>query len=148
MVDGYRVMARIADGRPVLFTRGDNDWSARMPGLVAQLAALGLQSAWLDGEIVVMGEEGVPRFNALQEAFDSHRTEAIQYFLFDAPFLDGQDLRQRPARGSRPCSMPPQARTRPGGRRGHRRVRRHASAADTPAQDRNQGFAFRGGPDR
>jgi bifunctional non-homologous end joining protein LigD len=99
--DGYRLMARIAEGRPVLFTRGGHDWSARMPGLVAQLAMLGLQSAWLDGEIVVMGKEGVPRFNALQKAFDSHRTGAIQYFLFDAPFLDGQDLRQEPLRERR-----------------------------------------------
>ena len=99
--DGYRLMARIADGRPALFTRGGHDWSARMPGLVAQLAALGLQSAWLDGEIVAMGREGVPRFNALQKAFDSHRTGAIQYFLFDAPFLDGQDLRRWPLRERR-----------------------------------------------
>lgn len=100
--DGYRLLARIGDdGQPVLFTRAGHDWSARMPGLVAQLAALGLQSAWLDGEIVVMGKEGVPRFNALQKAFDSHRTGAIQYFLFDAPFLDGQDLRRWPLRERR-----------------------------------------------
>jgi bifunctional non-homologous end joining protein LigD len=72
-----------------------------MPGLVAQLKALGIESAWLDGEIVVMGEDGVPHFNKLQNAFDSSRTENIQYFLFDVPFLEGHDLRQLPLRERR-----------------------------------------------
>ena len=33
----------------------------------------GIDSAWLDGEIVVMSEAGVPDFNALQNAIDSAR---------------------------------------------------------------------------
>ena len=76
--DGYRILARI-DGDDVrLFTRRGNDWSERMPALVEAVRALGLGSAWLDGEIVVTGEHGAPDFNALQNAFDSARTGAIQ----------------------------------------------------------------------
>ena len=41
-----------------------------MKPLVEDLEATGVQSAWLDGEIVVLGERGVPDFNALQKAFD------------------------------------------------------------------------------
>jgi bifunctional non-homologous end joining protein LigD len=99
--DGYRVMTRIEHGVPHCITRGGHDWSDRMPHLVRDLAALGLDSAWLDGEIVVLGEHGLPDFNALQNAFDGRRTGRIQYFLFDLPYLDGHDLRAVPLRERR-----------------------------------------------
>ena len=90
------MLARV-DGDDVrLFTRRGNDWSERMPALVEAVRALGLGSAWLDGEIVVTGEHGAPDFNALQNAFDSARTAAIRYYLFDLPYCAGHDLRQVP----------------------------------------------------
>ncbi len=94
--DGYRVLARIAGDDVRLFTRRGNDWSERMPALVEAVRQLGLGSAWLDGEIVVTGGNGAPDFNALQNAFDSSRTGAIQYYLFDLPYCEGYDLRQVP----------------------------------------------------
>ena len=95
-LDGYRLMARIEDKKVRLITRGGHDWSAKMPGLVKALSGLGLHGAWLDGEIVVMGKTGTPDFNALQNAFDRSRTEAIDYFLFDVPYFEGYDLRAVP----------------------------------------------------
>jgi bifunctional non-homologous end joining protein LigD len=50
----------------------------------------------LDGEIVVPGENGAPSFQALQNAFDASKTAGIVYYLFDAPFLAGRDLRREP----------------------------------------------------
>ena len=94
--DGYRVMARIEHGKAKLVTRGGHDWTARMTELAAGLAALPLESAWLDGEIVVLGADGMPDFGALQNSFDHRRTGDIVYFVFDAPFLDGYDLRDVP----------------------------------------------------
>jgi bifunctional non-homologous end joining protein LigD len=99
--DGYRILTRIKHGKPALFTRRGHDWSSKMPALVEQLRTLGIKSAWLDGEIVVMGKDGVPSFNALQNAFDRARTADIQYFLFDVPFFEGYDLRQVPLRDRR-----------------------------------------------
>ena len=94
--DGYRLLARV-DGDDVrLFTRNGNDWSARMPGLVGAVRSLGVVAGWLDGEIVVAGAHGAPDFNLLQNAFDSPRTEAIQYYVFDLPFYAGHDLRAVP----------------------------------------------------
>ncbi len=98
--DGYRLMARIEDGNVRLITRGGHDWSAKMPALVKALQSLKLKSAWLDGEIVVLGENGTPDFNALQNAFDRSRTEAIDYFLFDLPYFEGHDLRATPLRAA------------------------------------------------
>ena len=57
---------------------------------------LNVRSAWLDGEIVVQDAHDRPDFQALQNAFDASRTEAIRYFLFDLPFADGRDLRKLP----------------------------------------------------
>ena len=94
--DGYRIVARV-DGDDVrLFTRRGNDWSTRMPGLVAAVRSLGIGSGWLDGEIVLNGADGTPDFNALQNAFDSARTESIQFYVFDLPYYAGHDLRSAP----------------------------------------------------
>ncbi|MBW8721695.1 MAG: non-homologous end-joining DNA ligase, partial [Polaromonas sp.] len=94
--DGYRLLARI-DGKSVrLFTRKGNDWTDKLSKLAKAVAALELPSGWLDGEIVVMNERGVPDFGALQNAFDHASTASIVYYVFDMPFYDGLDLRQLP----------------------------------------------------
>ena len=101
--DGYRLLARIDHGRVTLFTRGGHDWSAKLPQLVADLSALRVGSAWIDGEIVVLDGAGRPDFGALQKAFDTEvkasahaGRDAIRYFVFDLPYLDGLDLRETP----------------------------------------------------
>lgn len=94
--DGYRLLARIEHGDVRLFTRNGHDWSGRLPPLVDELRALGLDSAWLDGEAVVLNDEGVPDFNALQNAFDAKRPAAVVFYVFDAPYFGGYDLRALP----------------------------------------------------
>jgi bifunctional non-homologous end joining protein LigD len=94
--DGYRVMTRIEGGKARFITRGGHDWTSKMQSLATAVEALGIDSAWLDGEVVVMSEQGVPDFNALQNAFETSKSESIQYFVFDAPFLNGLDLRRVP----------------------------------------------------
>lgn len=96
--DGYRMLARIGEGEALLFTRTGRDWSAKLPRLVRSLEALGLHESWLDGEIVVPGREGRSSFQALQNAFEEGRDAAVVYYVFDAPFLEGQDLRALPLR--------------------------------------------------
>lgn len=92
--DGYRIMARIDSGKVQLFTRNGHDWTAKMPQQAEALAALGLESAWLDGEVVVPNEDGTPDFQALQNAFEVGRSGTIVYYLFDLPYLNGLDLRE------------------------------------------------------
>jgi bifunctional non-homologous end joining protein LigD len=99
--DGYRIMARIENGKAQLITRGGHDWTKKMKPLALAIETLGIASAWLDGEIVVMSPAGLPDFNALQNAIDSAAGEAIEYFVFDLPFHDGRDLRQVPLRSRR-----------------------------------------------
>jgi len=94
--DGYRLLARIAGAEIQLFTRNGNDWTSRLKPLRTELARMQLPDGWYDGEIVVLNDKGVPDFGALQNAFDASRTKSIAYFVFDAPYLGGFDMRQVP----------------------------------------------------
>lgn len=94
--DGYRILARIDGDKVQCITRNGNDWTSKLPALAKAFAKLPTRSAWLDGEIVVDDERGAPDFQALQNAFDSGSTSSIVCWLFDAPFLDGRDLRRVP----------------------------------------------------
>jgi ATP-dependent DNA ligase len=89
-LDGYRLLARCEGGQARLFTRNRNDWTAKMASLAREVATLPIETAWLDGEVVVLGEGGIPDFNALQNAFDKRGTEAITYFIFDVLYLNGR----------------------------------------------------------
>jgi bifunctional non-homologous end joining protein LigD len=95
--DGYRMLARVDDTSVRLISRNDNDWTAKLEPLRAELARMELPSGWYDGEIVVNNSDGHPDFGLLQNAFDRKRADAIVFYLFDAPFLDGQDIRDVPA---------------------------------------------------
>ncbi|MCF4994776.1 DNA ligase D [Pseudomonas syringae] len=99
--DGYRIMARIDGDNVQLFTRNGHDWTHKLPKQAEALAALGLESAWLDGEMIVANEQGVPDFQSLQNAFDSGRSGNIVYYLFDLPYLNGVDLRDVPVQERR-----------------------------------------------
>ncbi|AMS17902.1 ATP-dependent DNA ligase [Pseudomonas chlororaphis] len=94
--DGYRILARIQDDEVRLLTRNGHDWTSRLPQQAKALAALKLKDSWLDGEMVVLNDQGLPDFQALQNAFDIGRSVDIIYYLFDAPFLQGEDLRETP----------------------------------------------------
>jgi len=94
--DGYRILARIRDGEVRLFTRNGHDWTDRLPRQAKALQALKLKDSWLDGEVVSLNADGLPDFQALQNAFDIGRSLDIVYYLFDAPFLEGRDQREAP----------------------------------------------------
>lgn len=68
------------------------------------LRDLKLKSAWLDGEVVVAGENGLADFQALQNAFDTEHDERITYYVFDLPFLGGGTCAKCRCRiDARPC---------------------------------------------
>ena len=94
--DGYRMLARIENKRVQLITRNGNDWTSKLGALHKALLAMTLPDGWYDGEIVVHDEQGRPNFGALQRAFDGVDSAGIVYFLFDAPYLNGDDMRELP----------------------------------------------------
>jgi bifunctional non-homologous end joining protein LigD len=97
--DGYRALTRIdrSDAHPVrIFTRSGLDWTEKFKRQAKAFAALAVDTAWIDGEAVVLDEHGVPSFQALQNAFDANRPQDIVIFAFDLPYLNGYDLRNVP----------------------------------------------------
>ena len=96
-LDGYRMLARVENGKARLITRGGHDWTDKIKSLGTAVEGLGIKDAWFDGEIVVMNGKGLPDFNALQNAIGNKRSaERIVYFMFDAPYYGGLDLRKVP----------------------------------------------------
>ena len=94
--DGYRLLTRVDAKKIQLFTRNGHDWSHKLSALLKALKKLALPPGWFDGEIVVLNDQGIPDFQALQGAFDHESTDSIIYYLFDLPFYNGFDLRTTP----------------------------------------------------
>ena len=63
--DGYRLQIHVRDGRVRLYTINGADWSKRYPRIVESASRIG-GATILDAEVVWMGSDGVPDFDALQ----------------------------------------------------------------------------------
>lgn len=92
--DGYRMGARIENGNVKLITRSGLDWTRKFPTIAKALAKAGMKSSWLDGEIIVPDENGLSSFSGLQRALSESDDTDMVFYLFDAPFMNGRDLRQ------------------------------------------------------
>ena len=92
--DGYRMQMRIEAGRVSLRTRKGLDWTDRFPEIAA--AGARLADGLIDGEIVALDHAGAPDFAALQAALSDRKTAPLVFFVFDALFADGRDLRAEP----------------------------------------------------
>jgi bifunctional non-homologous end joining protein LigD len=91
--DGYRLIARLENGKVQLRTRQGNNWTARFPEIAAALAQLPAGNAMLDGEVVALTPAGVSSFAGLQQALSKKQTGPLVYYVFDLLHLDGSDLR-------------------------------------------------------
>jgi len=91
--DGFRIMARRADGRVQLLTRKGTNFSNRFPQIVAAVTVLPVRSCLLDGEAVVCDENGLAVFDLIRGY--RHDTAAV-LCAFDLLELDGEDLRRMP----------------------------------------------------
>ncbi|WP_397452376.1 DNA ligase D [Pseudomonas sp. NA-150] len=94
--DGYRILTHFSDGKVRLVSRNGNDWTERLALQAKALTAMKLEDSWLDGEMVMLNDKGLPDFQALQNAFEIGRSKDVVYYLFDAPYLNGEDLRDTP----------------------------------------------------
>jgi bifunctional non-homologous end joining protein LigD len=97
--DGYRVHVHIEPNRVRVVTRGGFDWSHRFPAIVEAAKALGPATMILDGEAVMLDEQGRSDFSLLQSSLgatdrDSGNLISPAIMMsFDLIYLDGHDLR-------------------------------------------------------
>lgn len=101
--DGYRVISFVEDGNVRLVSRNQNDLAPRYPELRELAKLVKVKSAILDGEVVVLDEQGRPSFSLMQQrtGIRAHGRQAaarpdlpILYYVFDLIYFDGYDLRR------------------------------------------------------
>src|SRR5690606_18769392 len=94
--DGYRLSIHIEPKGVRIITRGGHDWTRRFPTIAEAAKKLGVGTAILDGEAVVLNKEGHADFGALQRSLggrDGKRasTEAV-FLAFHLLYFHGHDL--------------------------------------------------------
>jgi bifunctional non-homologous end joining protein LigD len=94
--DGYRIMAHIRAGKVRLITRNGKDWTTKFPTIARRLESLKVDSAIVDGELVVLDDQGRSDFQALQTMLKHPGSAEPSFFAFDLPYCDGFDLRNTP----------------------------------------------------
>jgi bifunctional non-homologous end joining protein LigD len=80
----------VRDGKVHLVSRRKNSLNERFPELREIGKAIKAKAALIDGEIVALGEDGLPQFDALR--FRRGRKCSIVFYAFDLLHLDGFDL--------------------------------------------------------
>ena len=99
--DGVRAVAEVGEGRLRLSGRSGRDETARYPELAGLVRALRGHSAVVDGEIVVLDDDGRSSFERLQSRINVSRDADVRramrdnpatYVVFDILSLDGRDL--------------------------------------------------------
>ena len=91
-LDGYRALAVIdSTGKARIWSRYHLPLEPKFPAIGEAVNQLGLRSTILDGEIVALDEEGVPRFQLLQK-WQKRPTAPVVYVLFDLLWDNGRDV--------------------------------------------------------
>jgi bifunctional non-homologous end joining protein LigD len=88
--DGYRAVAELNKGEVKLYSRNGLSFSEYYPNVVNALKKF-KKNVVLDGEIVVLNEEGFPNFQMLQH-YSEYQHAQICYYVFDVLYVDGKDL--------------------------------------------------------
>ena len=95
-LDGFRMSARIERGPVRLLTRTGLDWSDKYPNVIAALEKVRAKTAYLDGELCGVGDDGLPSFSQTQAASDGERGVRLVYHVFDLLHVDGRDTASLP----------------------------------------------------
>lgn len=90
--DGYRSQIVIDAGRARIFTRRGLDWTSKYRDLGKAAKTLGVESAIVDGEIIVLNDKGLSDFAELRKAI-TRRQHDLYFVAFDLLHLNGHDLR-------------------------------------------------------
>ena len=92
--DGYRALSYLHSGKVQLRSRNNNPFEARYIPIYNALKQWPV-NAVVDGEIIVLNEEGRADFKALQDWQLEERGELV-YYVFDILWLDGINVMNLP----------------------------------------------------
>ncbi len=92
-LDGYRLQARVENGKVKLLTRTGLDWTHKFGDeILAEFAKLSATDAIIDGEVAVEAGSGATDFSLLQQDLSEGRDDRFTFYAFDILHLDGYDL--------------------------------------------------------
>lgn len=94
--DGFRTQIILDWAGARAFTRTAIDWSKRYWPIVTAAEQLKAKSFILDGEVIAPEPDGRPNFHAMHSRM-AWNAELLAFVAFDILYLDGEDLRPRPA---------------------------------------------------
>lgn len=95
--DGYRILAYLEDNYVRLMTRNGQDYTSKFKSIAVALTDWSSGKAMvLDGEVVVLNNEGRADFQALQGYLKSPQGLKPTYIVFDLLAFSGKDLRMKP----------------------------------------------------
>jgi bifunctional non-homologous end joining protein LigD len=92
--DGYRAMAYIDNGKADIRSRNNLPFAKKYPSVIEALKQWPV-NAVVDGEIVILSEEGKADFGALQN-WDKVQEGELLYYVFDILWVEGIDLQNEP----------------------------------------------------
>ncbi len=95
-LDGYRMQARKDGAKVQMLTRSGLDWTDRVKHVAAEVARLAVEQVTLDGEVVVLAENGTTNFADLQASFQEGARNPLTYFCFDLLHVNGHSTRDLP----------------------------------------------------
>jgi bifunctional non-homologous end joining protein LigD len=88
--DGYRAIAEIQDGKVALYSRNHIALNQKFFPVAEALQKFGFEAV-LDGEIVVVDDQGRPNFQMLQN-YQKYGRGYLIYYVFDLLYFRGHDL--------------------------------------------------------
>ena len=94
--DGIRLIAVKRDKKVLLFSRNQNDLSARFPDIVEAIKNLPVRECVIDGEVVALDEKGRSSFQLLQALEMDGRKSPVYFYAFDLLQSDGKSLLNLP----------------------------------------------------
>ncbi len=93
-LDGYRAIAELKKGKLLLYSRNGLSLARKYPTVVAALKKIKMDVI-LDGEIVLLNEDGKADFQQLQN-YNPLSNSMLMYYVFDILFYQHKDLKQVP----------------------------------------------------
>ncbi|UIK04471.1 DNA ligase D [Neorhizobium galegae] len=92
-LDGYRLQARVENGKVKLLTRTGLDWTHKFGDeIITEFGKLAASRAIVDGEAAVEAGSGATDFSLLQQDLSEGRDDRFTFYAFDLLHLDGYDL--------------------------------------------------------
>ncbi|MGH6675588.1 MAG: non-homologous end-joining DNA ligase [Xanthobacteraceae bacterium] len=94
--DGFRSQLHLRNDAVTIYSRGGHDWTDRYRSVADQAVQLNAKHLVIDGEMVVLREDGTCDYWALHKGARGSLSDRVTYFAFDLLYQDGEDLRRRP----------------------------------------------------